>query len=560
MLADSPDLDKLDLSSVPGGTQTFDLAVNFCYGTNFEINTANVVHLRCISEYLEMTEDYKEDNLISRTETYLKDIVAQNLEKSIEVLCASESLLPIAEEVGVVSRCIDAIALNASKEQLVSGLARLDCEGGSGKLKMGCQDWWVEDLSSLRIDMYQRVIAAMRKTGVRSDSITTSLMHYAQNSLKAVGHGKVWDPLSEHSDTGTVIENEQRTIVETLVSLLSTEKIVSVPLSFLFGMLRIAIILDASLGCRLELERRIGFQLDMVSLDDLLIPSLTTGECFFDVDTVHRILVNFLQRIEEEEDEDSSQSEFESEDHSSPSHGSVLKVGRLIEGYLAEIATDPYLKVQKFITIIELLPDYARVVDDGLYRAIDIYLKAHPSMTESECKKLCKLIDCQKLSQQAASHAAQNDRLPVHISLRVLYFEQIRLKEALNGNPVNGDFSFSQKISSGVPSTAVSPRDNYASLRRENRELKLEIARLRVRLSDLEKEQVSMKQGMLRGEKSDHGRAFFSTISRGIGRMGLFGTAVSGGGGGDQRKFARKKSSGREHDAKGRRRHRHLNA
>ncbi|KAK1312634.1 BTB/POZ domain-containing protein [Acorus calamus] len=471
MLADSPDLDKLDLSSVPGGTQTFDLALNFCYGTNFEINTANVVHLRCISEYLEMTEDYKEDNLISRTETYLKDIVAQNLEKSTKFYVQVRAFFPLLRR-----------------------------------------------------------------------------------------HGKVWDPQSEHSDTGTVIENEQRTIVETLVSLLSTEKIVSVPLSFLFGMLRIAIILDASLGCRLELERRIGFQLDMVSLDDLLIPSLTTGECFFDVDTVHRILVNFLQRIEEEEDEDSSQSEFESEDHSSPSHGSVLKVGRLIEGYLAEIATDPYLKVQKFITIIQLLPDYARVVDDGLYRAIDIYLKAHPSMSESECKKLCKLIDCQKLSQQAASHAAQNDRLPVHIALRVLYFEQIRLKEALNGNPVNGDFSFSQKISSGVPSTAVSPRDNYASLRRENRELKLEIARLRVRLSDLEKEQVSMKQGMLRGEKSDHGRAFFSTISRGIGRMGLFGTAVSGGGGGDQRKFARKKSSGREHDSKGRRRHRHLNA
>ncbi|KAK1270691.1 BTB/POZ domain-containing protein [Acorus gramineus] len=503
ILADSAKLDKVELSNVPGGPQTFELAVNFCHGTNFEITTLNIVHLRCISEYLEMTEDYKEDNLISRTETYLNEIVVHDLEKSIEVLCASVSLLPNAEEVGVVSRCIDAIALNASKEQLVSGLARLECDVGSKKLKMGCQDWWVEDLSALRVDLYQRVISAMRKTGVRSDSIIASLIHYAQNSLKGVR--------SANSDPGTIIEDEQRTIiVETLVGLLATENITSIPSSFLFGMLRIAITLDASLRCRLELERRIGFQLDMVSLDDLLIPSLKTRECFFDVDTVHQILVNFLQRIEERGDDDDSHGEYESEERDSPSHGSVLKVGRLIEGYLAEIATDPYLKVQKFIAFIELLPDYARVVEDGLYRAIDIYLKAHPSMTDSETKKLCKLIDCQKLSQQAASHAAHNDRLPVQMALRVLHFEQIRLKEALSGNPiVAGDVSLSQP---------VSPRDNYASLRRENRELKLEIARLRARLSDLEKDQLSMKQGMLK-EKSDHRKAFSSSLSKGIRRI-----------------------------------------
>jgi hypothetical protein len=46
-----------------------------------------------------------------------------------------------------------------------------------------------------------------------------------------------------------------------------------------------------------------------------------------------------------------------------------------MDGYLAEIAPDPYLKLQKFMALIELLPDYARIVDDGLYRAIDIYLK-----------------------------------------------------------------------------------------------------------------------------------------------------------------------------------------
>ncbi|KAL5991367.1 hypothetical protein ACLOJK_012275 [Asimina triloba] len=521
MVADSRDTDlsKLELLNVPGGSEAFELAAKFCYGTNFEITATNVAPLRCAAEYLEMTEDYREENLIARTETYLTEIVMPSLEKSVEVLATCEMLLPIADEVGIIDRCVDAISVNAGKEQLVSGLSRLECSGGSGKLKADFGEWWVEDLSVLRIDLYQRVIAAMRKTGIRPDSITASLIHYAQTSLKGIGKRQAWEPARTKKDPGNDMENEQRTVLEILVSLLPMEK--TVLLTFLFGMLKMAIVLDTSVACRLELERRIAFQLEMVSLDDLLIPSLQSGDSLFDVDTVHRILVNFLQRIEEEDPEESSQYGYESESLESPSHASILKVGRLIDGYLAEIAPDPYLKLQKFMAIIELLPDYARVLDDGLYRAIDIYLKAHPSMTELECKKLCKLIDCQKLSQEASNHAAQNDRLPVQMVIRVLYFEQLRLKNALGGSSCDGFLS--QRMSSGVPSAAMSPRDNYASLRRENRELKLEISRMRVRLSELEKEQVFMKQGMM--GKSGQGKTFFSSLSRGIGRIGIFGPA-----------------------------------
>lgn len=174
--------------------------------------------------------------------------------------------------------------------------------------------------------------------------------------------------------------------------------------------------------------------------------------------------------------------------------------------------------------------------------------QAHPSLTETECKKLCKLIDCQKLSQDASNHAAQNDRLPVQMVVRVLYFEQLRLKSALSGS--SGDGFFSQRmISSGVPSAAVSPRDNYASLRRENRELKLEISRMRVRLSDLEKEQASMKQGMKDSKSGNHRSALFASLSRGLGRMAFFGP----GSGQNQ------KSTRRSHNSEGKkgRRQRH---
>ena len=137
-----------------------------------------------------------------------------------------------------------------------------------------------------------------------------------------------------------------------------------------------------------------------------------------------------------------------------------------------------------------------------------IFSQVHPNIKDSERYRLCKTIDCQKLSQEACSHAAQNERLPVQMAVQVLYFEQIRLRNAMNGGHnqlffggLNGQFP--QRSGSGAGSGAISPRDNYASVRRENRELKLEVARMRMRLTDLEKDHVSMKQELVRSHPAN---------------------------------------------------------
>ncbi|KAF8105809.1 hypothetical protein N665_0155s0027 [Sinapis alba] len=504
-------LSHTELPDFPGGSKTFELAMKFCYGINFEITISNVVALRCAADYLEMTEDHKEDNLISRTETYLEQVVFRSLEKSVEVLCSCELLHPhdIAEASHVPERCVEAIAMNACREQLVLGLSRLNRTSHRGD----SPEWWIQDLSALRIDYYARVVSAMARTGLRSESIITSLMHYSQESLKGIRNRQERTKL----DSGT-IENEQRNVVEAIVSLFPNDK---VPLSFLFGMLRVGITIDVSVSCRLELEMRIAQQLERVSLDDLLIPVVQNGDSMYDVDTVHRILLCFLKRIENDErneDEFYYRNETETEIVST-CHTSLLKVGLIIDAYLAEIAPDPFLSLNKFTALIEILPDYVRVTHDGLYRAIDMFLKGHPLLTEQECKSLCKFVDTKKLTQEACNHAAQNDRLPVQMVVRVLHSEQMRLKNIVSGE--EGMMLSSQKLSSGVPSGATSPRDTYASLRRENRELKLEISRVRVRLSELEKEQLLMKQGMM--EKSGHGGTLLTSLSKGIGRMSIFG-------------------------------------
>ncbi|KAL0436150.1 UNVERIFIED_CONTAM: BTB/POZ domain-containing protein [Sesamum radiatum] len=493
------DISGIELPGLPGGAESFELAAQFCYGVNFEITAANVAQLYCVSDYLEMTEEYSNNNLGSRCEEYIESIVCKNLEMCVEVLQQCENLFPLADELKIVTRCIDAIASKACAEQIASSFSRLEYSS-SGRLHMSKQtkcegDWWIEDLSVLRIDLYQRVIAAMKCRGVRPESIGASLVNYAQKELikKSSLRNQSTQPKVELTSGAS---SHESIVVETIISLLPVEKF-AVPITFLFGLLRSAVMLDCTVACRLDLERRIGSQLDIATLDDLLIPSFRhAGDTLFDVDTVHRILVNFSQQ----------------EDNN----------------YLAEIAPDANLKLNKFIAVAETLPAHARTIHDGLYRAIDVYLKAHQGLTDADRRKLCKLIDFQKLSQEAGAHAAQNERLPLQSIVQVLYYEQLRLRNALFCSHPDEDpkpMHQSWRISSGALSAAMSPRDNYASLRRENRELKLELARLRMRLNDLEKEHVCMKRNM---EKSSS-RKFISSFTRRIGKLNIFAHSYSRG-------------------------------
>lgn len=150
------------------------------------------------------------------------------------------------------------------------------------------------------------------------------------------------------------------------------------------------------------------------------------------------------------------------------------------------------------------------------------YLQVHPNIKDSDRYRLCKTIDCQKLSQEACSHAAQNERLPVQMAVQVLYFEQIRLRNAMNGGHAQLFFGLNnnnpQRSSSGVGSGAISPRDNYASVRRENRELKLEVARMRMRLTELEKDHVSMKQELV---KSNPANKLLSSFTKKLSKLNM---------------------------------------
>lgn len=149
-------------------------------------------------------------------------------------------------------------------------------------------------------------------------------------------------------------------------------------------------------------------------------------------------------------------------------------------------------------------------------------MQAHPAVNEAERKTLCKLVDCQKLSQDACTHAAQNERLPVQVVVQVLYFEQLRLRNAMatvNSRDPGLRHHLSQRMTVGN-SVVHSPSDsNYESVRRENRDLKLEIARMRMRLTELERDQTNMKMDIVKG---GGGKTFIDTVSKKFSKLNPF--------------------------------------
>lgn len=192
------DLGTVELPDCPGGAEAFELAAMFCYGINFEIGTENIAMLRCAAEYLEMTEEYAVGNLVGRTEAYINEVALKSLGGAVSVLHMSQSLLPTAEKVKLVSRCIDSIAFVACKDSHFSMLG--GGRNSEGALPKGfvsslptttthprpLVDWWAEDLTVLRIDIFQRVLVAMMSRGYKHYALGPVLMLYAQKSLRGL--------------------------------------------------------------------------------------------------------------------------------------------------------------------------------------------------------------------------------------------------------------------------------------------------------------------------------------------------------------------------------------
>ncbi|XP_042490477.1 BTB/POZ domain-containing protein At5g03250 [Macadamia integrifolia] len=513
----------LQLHDIPGGAKVFELIAKFCYGIKMELTSLNLVSLRCAAEHLQMTEDYGEGNLIFQTETFLNEIFG-NWADSIKVLDMCEEVLEYAEELHIVSRCIDSLAMKACADPSlfslsVSGRSCMHSPGGTvlwngigtaAKPKPASEDWWYEDVSFLSLPIYKRLIFAIELRGMKPESIAGSLMFYATRYLPLSRYSNISENVNRvipGSAISAPSEANQRVLLEEIVELLPNQKGVA-PTKFLLGLLRTSMILHASPSCRENLEKRVGAQLDQATLDDLLIPNMGYSvETFHDIDCVQRILDHYMSVYHAAAAGSSPCIVDESQLEASPSLTPITMVAKLVDEYLAEVASDVNLKFPKFQALAAVIPDYARPLNDGLYRAIDIYLKSHPWLTDSEREQLCRIMNCQKLSLEACTHAAQNERLPLRLIVQVLFFEQLRLRTSIAGwffvsdnleNSQNPHGNLSLHKHEG--SSEANPTHDQA----------VSIDDMRVRVSELEKECSSMKEEIQKLGKTRSSWNFFT--------------------------------------------------
>lgn len=338
-----------------------------------------------------MTEEFSADNLISRTEIFLSQSVFKNIKHSVKTLSSCEKLLPMAEDLGIVWGCIEAIATKAAavdpslfgwpvSDEAVSNIGVHEARGSAKFSKEGAAggDSWLDELWLLSLPILKRFIFAMTNLNSSSEIIESCLISYAKKYIPGISRTTKNPTSSSRFPT----ENEQRELLETIVSHLPVDKTLPSNLSskttrHFFGLLRTAYILNASEVCRSTLEKKIGSQLEHATLDDLLIPSYSyLNETLYDVDCVEKILRYFLQGIAER-----SVDKIGGEDESGNLRSSALiLVGKLLDGYLSEVASDSNLKPDKLYDLAVALPDHARIFDDGLYRAVDVYLKVNDNI------------------------------------------------------------------------------------------------------------------------------------------------------------------------------------
>lgn len=264
---------------------------------------------------------------------------------------------------------------------------------------------------------------------MRFDLIGAAITHYASKWLPGLtkdgphGGGALDEPWAQASTGGGGLHmiisgggsggkddiiaaasapaREQRMVVESLISIIPPQRD-SVSCGFLLRLLRLAVMLKAAPALVTELEKRVGMQLEQASLADLLVPSYGRADTAYDVDLVQRLVEHFL--VQEQTAEMASgppvgpgggeQPELYGASGASRAAGAAsasgmmnakARVARLLDSYLSEVSRDRNLSLTKFQVLAESLPESARSCDDGLYRAVDSYLKVGNLMSLINC-------------------------------------------------------------------------------------------------------------------------------------------------------------------------------
>lgn len=227
------------------------------------------------------------------------------------------------------------------------------------------RDWWTEDISDLDIDLFRCIITAISSMYMLPPQLIGEALHvYAFRWLPNTTHSTPIESTSA-SQTEELMEKNRR-ILESIVSMIPGDR-GSVSVGFLLRLLSIAHYVGASPVTKTELIRRSSLQFEEATVSDLIFPVHSASEGHsYDIDLVVSVLESLVVLWRRQSPTVAENSQL---------LASIRKVGKLIDSYLQVVARDVNMSEQKMVSLIEALPDIARPEHDGLYKAINIYLK-----------------------------------------------------------------------------------------------------------------------------------------------------------------------------------------
>ncbi|KAJ7967860.1 BTB/POZ domain-containing protein [Quillaja saponaria] len=437
----------IELHDIPGGEDAFELCAKFCYGITINLSAHNFVPAFCAAKFLRMTDSVEKGNFIAKLEAFFNSCILEGWKDSIATLQTTAKLPDWSENLGIVRKCIDSII-----EKTLTPPAQVKWSytytrpGYSKKHHHSVpKDWWTEDLSDLDIDLFRCIIMAIRSTYMLPPQLIGEALHvYACRWLPDTTKLRLAE--GSTSQTEEAIQNNKK-ILENIVSMIPADR-GSVSFGFLLRLLCIANYLGVSPMTKTELIRRASLQFDEATVGDLLYPSTsTTDQHFYDIDLVQAVLESFLALCKRMPPSAAETSQF---------MRSIRNTGKLIDSYLQGVARDDNMPVSKLISLAEAVPDIARPEHDDLYKAINIYLKGHDDLCKADKKRLCRILDCQKLSPEVRTHAVKNERLPLRTVVQVLYYEQEKSSKVTASHKPTPP----QELNFGAKLTPTTTRDN----------------------------------------------------------------------------------------------------
>ncbi|KAL9450526.1 hypothetical protein AB3S75_012290 [Citrus x aurantiifolia] len=452
------------ISNFPGGIEIFELVVKFCYGWKVDVTATNIAALYSAANFLEMSDDLDQGNLITKTEAFLSFSILSSWKDTFQILKSCEAIQSWAKELHILKRCSEAIALKASINK--KGFAFHDGDA-QGALANNVEDWekegradswWFEDVSSLRIDHFIEVINSIKRKGITSELVGSCIAKWTSKWLSQITSGL------NNVTPKQLTHQLRRVTTESLIRILPEEEN-AVSCNFLLHLLKLGLMMKINAELLNKLERRIAFMLEHCRVSDLLVRNYGENDTVYHVGIVVRVVecyVSFVLR------------------NPAPR---IFVVGRLVDGYLTLIARDKNLAAKRFQLLAEALPKSARVCDDNLYRAMDIYLKAHPDLTEEERTSVSRAMEFHKLSQEARQHMMKNERLPLKMRARYILLEQVNITKVMTAGGSNFCRTKGQaiiRVSKGLEKGRMSSHKEIKVMKKEVETMKMQLNQLQM--------------------------------------------------------------------------------